>query len=114
MWREARGWQARWRTGGGAHAVIDPGGIDVPATDLIGICRPPVPHVFDAQHRATLFGGDALAQLLMPARDIDMRIMQPQGQIDPPAVARPLHRKGHVVTLIADLAGDASRAPLVV
>ena len=61
MWPAARGWPARWRTGGGAHAVIDYGGIDVRATDLIGMCRPPVPHVFDAQHRATLFGGDALA-----------------------------------------------------
>src|SRR6266568_6156841 len=47
----------------GAHADIDQGGIDVQATDLIGICRPPVPLVFDAQYRATLFGGDALAQL---------------------------------------------------
>ncbi len=78
----------------GAHADIDQGGIDVQATDLIGICRPPVPLVFDAQYRATLFGGDALAQLPVPARDIDMWIMQPQRQIDPPAVARPLHRKG--------------------
>lgn len=45
----------------GAHSVIDHGGIDVQATDLIRISRPPVPHLFDAQHRAALFGGDALA-----------------------------------------------------
>jgi hypothetical protein len=43
------------------RAVTDHGGLDVQATDLIGICRPPVPHVFDARHRGTLFGGDALA-----------------------------------------------------
>jgi hypothetical protein len=56
----------------GAHSVIDHGGVDVQATDLIRISRPPVPHLFDSQHRAALFGGYALAQLFVPARDVKM------------------------------------------
>jgi hypothetical protein len=50
----------------GVHAVLEDSGIDVQATDLVRIGRPLVPGVFDAQHRAALPGGDALAQFLVP------------------------------------------------
>jgi hypothetical protein len=57
----------------GAHAVIDHSGIDFQVADQIGMVRPPVPYVFDTQHRAALLGGAALAQLLMPAGAVKPR-----------------------------------------
>ena len=73
-----------------------------------------MPDVFDAQHRAALFGDDAAAQLLVPPGDIDVRVMQPQGQVDPPVVATPFHRERHVVALVSVLTGHAPGALLVV
>ena len=54
----------------GTDSVVDHGGVDLQATDLMRVGGPKVPVVFDAQHRAALFGGDALAQFFVPARDV--------------------------------------------
>jgi hypothetical protein len=74
----------------GTDSAINHGGADLQATDLLRIFRPTVPVVFDAQHRAALFGGDALAQYFVPACDILVQVVQPQGQVDLPRAARVL------------------------
>ena len=53
-----------------ANAVIDNGGVDLEATDLIRVARQPKPHVVDPQHRRALLIGDRVTQRLMPRRDV--------------------------------------------
>jgi len=60
----------------GAHAVIDHGGIDVQATDLVRVLRAPVPHVLDAQHREALLRGDPLPQFLVPPGHVQVRVVR--------------------------------------
>ena len=76
------------------------------------IARMVVPVVLDAQHRDALLGGDALAQLLVPAGDVAVQVVQPQCQVDLPA-GRVFHGEGRVIPLIAKLASHAPGAPLV-
>jgi hypothetical protein len=80
---------------------------------VLRLFRPTVPVVFDAHQRAALLGGDALARYFVPACDILVQLVQPQGQVDLPRAARVLHGEGHVVPLIADLAGHEPMAALV-
>src|SRR5215469_11714348 len=75
----------------GADTIIDHGGVDLQATDVIWVSRPAVPVVFDAQHRDALLSGDAVTQLLVPVRDIAVQVVQPQRQVDLPATAGVLH-----------------------
>jgi hypothetical protein len=98
----------------GTDSAVNHGGADLQATDLLRIFRPTVPVVFDAQHRAALLGGDALAQYFVPACDIPLQVVQPHGQVDLPNAAPLLHGEGHLVPLIADLTGHAPTAALVV
>jgi hypothetical protein len=63
----------------GAAPVVDDSDVDAQATDLVGIGWPPVPGVFDAQDRAALLGGDAFVQFFVPACDVEVGIVQPQG-----------------------------------
>jgi hypothetical protein len=74
----------------GADSIVEDRGVDLQTPDRVRIGRTAVPVVFDPQHRPALFGGDPPAQFLMPARDILVQVMQPQGQVDLPAAARPL------------------------
>src|SRR6185437_3579720 len=95
------------------HAVLENGGVDVQAANAVRVTGPPVPDVLDPQHRAALLGGDAAAQLLVPAGDVEVRVVQPQCQVDPPAAAVAVYRHGDVVALVAHLAGRAPDPALV-
>src|SRR5215470_11162647 len=83
------------------------------AANCAGVLRAAMPFVLDAQHRAALLAGDPLAQFLVPLSHVEVRVVQPQRQIDLPDMPGPLHGDRHVVPLVADLAGDAARAALV-
>lgn len=53
-----------------ANAVIDNGGVDLEATDLIRVARQPKPHVVDLQHRRALRGKtSAMTAWLPPGKD---------------------------------------------
>src|SRR6185437_11563809 len=55
---------------------------------------------------------DPPAQFLVPAGDVAVQVVQPQGQVDLPAV-RELRGQGDVIPLVADLAGHAPGTPFV-
>jgi hypothetical protein len=69
----------------GADIITQHGGVDLPATHLIGVAREPVPHVLDPQHGQPLLVGDGVAQLGMPVGDMSMQVTEPHRQVDAPA-----------------------------
>jgi hypothetical protein len=60
-----------------ADTVTQRGGVDLPAADLIGVAREPVPDILDPQHGQPLLVGDGVAQPHMPVGDVAMQVAEP-------------------------------------
>lgn len=96
-----------------SDAVIDNGGVDLEATNPIGVAREAKPHVLDPQYRRPLFVGDRVTQCLMPSRDVSVKIVQPQGQVQPPRASRSLKQEWDVIPLVSDLSRRAAVSSFV-
>lgn len=97
----------------GANPVVEDGGVDLHTADLVRIAGKPVPYVLDPEDRAALLDRDALAQALMPGRQVRVRIVQPQGQVDAPRPAIVGQGDGHVVPLVPSGTGRGSETAFV-
>jgi hypothetical protein len=66
-----------------SDVILENGGVDLGATNPIGVARQAKPHVLDPQHCRTLAVSDRVTQCLMPSRDVLVRIAQPQREVEP-------------------------------
>jgi hypothetical protein len=89
--------------------ILENGGVDLEATNPIGVARQAKPHVLDPQHSRTLSVGDRVTQCLMPSRDVLVKIVQPQREVQPPRTSRTLEHEWEVISLVSDL---SRRAPV--
>jgi hypothetical protein len=96
-----------------AYAVIDNGGVDLLAADLIGITRQPKPHVLDLEHRSALIIGDRVTQRLVPRRDVLMKIVQPERKVEAPDAGAANKLEREVIPLLLNESSWASVSPFV-